>query len=89
LRFRLAREQGVMFVDDVEFQRVEPLDEWAAWQDEGWDRHSIVADPLFVAAERDDYRLRDDSPARRLGLTPGQPGSTPPPAGPAGHSPRP
>lgn len=89
LRFRLAREQGLMFVDDVEFQRVEPLDEWTAWQDEGWDRHSTIADPLFVAAEQDDYRLRDDSPARRLGLTSGQPGSTPPPAGPADRSPLP
>ena len=45
LRFRLAREAGVMFVDDVELQRVEPLDEWAAWQAAGWDRHSVVADP--------------------------------------------
>ena len=45
LRFRLAREAGVMFVDDVELQRVELLDEWAAWQAAGWDRHSVVADP--------------------------------------------
>ena len=89
LHFRLAREKGVMFVDDVELHRAEPLDEWAAWQAEGWDRHSIIADPLFVAAEKDDYRLRDDSPARRLGLTAAQPESTPPPAGPAGRSPRP
>lgn len=66
LHVRLARDKGVMFVDDVELQRVEPLDGWAAWQAEGWDRHSILADPLFVAAEKDDYRLRDDSPARNL-----------------------
>jgi parallel beta-helix repeat protein len=89
LRLRLARERGVMFVDDVDLHRIEPLDEWAAWQAEGWDRHSIVADPIFVAADKGDYRLRDDSPARRLGLTSKQPGSTPPPAGPADRSPRP
>jgi parallel beta-helix repeat protein len=89
LHFRLAREKGVMFVDDVELHSAEPLDDWAAWQAEGWDRHSIIADPLFVAAEKDDYRLHDDSPARRLGLTAAKPESTPPPAGPAGRSPRP
>ena len=89
LHFRLARGKGVMFVDDVELHRVEPLDEWAAWQEEGWDRHSIIADPLFVAAETGDYRLRDDSPARQLGFTPAQPESTPAPAGPEGRSPQP
>ena len=45
LRFRLASEAGAMFVDDVELHRIEPLDEWAAWQAAGWDRHSVIADP--------------------------------------------
>jgi hypothetical protein len=45
LRFRLAREAGAVFVDDVELHRIEPLDEWAAWQTVGWDRHSVIADP--------------------------------------------
>ena len=46
LRFRLAREAGVMFVDDVELHRIEQLDdEWAAWQAAGWDKHSMIADP--------------------------------------------
>lgn len=71
-RFRLAREAGAIFVDDVELRRVEPLDAWAAWQAEGWDRHSVVADPLFMAPDEDDYRLRDGSPARRLGLDSGR-----------------
>lgn len=44
-RFRLAREAGVVFVDDVELHRVELLDEWAAWQAAGWDRHSVIAEP--------------------------------------------
>jgi hypothetical protein len=89
LRFRLAREAGVMFVDDVELHRIELLDEWAAWQAAGWDRHSVIADPLFVAADQDDYRLRDQSPASRLGIGPESQRETRSPANPTGHRPRP
>jgi hypothetical protein len=32
------------------------------------DHHSVVADPRFVAPERDDFRLKPDSPARKLGF---------------------
>ena len=68
-RLRLSSEAGIVFVDDFELHRVEVLEDWSAWQAEGWDRHSLVADPLFEAADKDDYRLRDDSPARRLSTT--------------------
>jgi hypothetical protein len=34
------------------------------------DEHSVVSDPLFMAAEKDDYRLRDNSPAIKLGFQP-------------------
>lgn len=47
-----------------------PLGTLAQWRAAGYDRHSRVADPLFENAARDDYRLRPDSPAFKLGFRP-------------------
>ena len=42
--------------------------EWEKWQEMGKDRNSIVADPLFIDPSKDDYRLKSDSPAFKLGF---------------------
>ena len=42
----------------------------AEWQAAGHDKHSVVADPLFVDPESDDYRLKPGSPALKLGFKP-------------------
>ena len=40
------------------------------WRKAGYDKRSIVANPLFVSVEDDDYRLKTNSPAFRLGFEP-------------------
>lgn len=45
-----------------------PIGTWGQWQAAGFDLHSIIANPQFVDAAHDDYRLRPTSPAFGLGF---------------------
>ncbi|MDR3268229.1 MAG: chitobiase/beta-hexosaminidase C-terminal domain-containing protein [Tannerella sp.] len=38
------------------------------WQAQGYDMQSTVADPLFVNPEKGDYRVKENSPALKLGF---------------------
>ncbi len=66
-------ETGSVFADDIKLEEVETLDDWASWQANGMDVHSVVADPLFVGGKEKfekpaDFRLQPDSPALKLGF---------------------
>jgi hypothetical protein len=52
--------------DTVRFERA-TLEQWRA---RGHDRHSIVADPLFIAPRQDNFELLPASPALKLGFRP-------------------
>ncbi|MCK5803221.1 MAG: right-handed parallel beta-helix repeat-containing protein [Lentisphaeria bacterium] len=41
---------------------------WSAWREAGHDQNSVLDDPAFVDAAADDYRLKPESPAWKLGF---------------------
>jgi hypothetical protein len=43
---------------------------FAQWQAEGRDVGSLIADPLFVAPEKGDFRLKPNSPTTKIGFKP-------------------
>lgn len=54
--------------DAVKFPGNRTLDQWR--QASGHDAKSIVADPLFIDVTKDDFRLKDGSPATQVGFKP-------------------
>lgn len=70
IRLDARSEEATVWVDEVSLLEAEAVDEWTAWQEMGLDAHSVVADPLFLAPEQGDYRLKPESPALKLGFEP-------------------
>jgi hypothetical protein len=55
-------------ISNVRLSECEPLNEWNSRQAEGWDKLSLIADPMFVDWKNDDFRLKPESPAFKLGF---------------------
>jgi hypothetical protein len=58
---RLAKNPDEMKFADATLEK---------WRSRGHDLHSVIADPLFVAPMKDDFRLKSGSPAFKLGFRP-------------------
>jgi len=52
----------------VPLRKVEPEKSWEAWKKLGYDKNSVIADPQFVDPKNDNYQLKPDSPAFKLGF---------------------
>jgi len=68
LRIDCHEPQGQVLFNNLRITEAEPLDEWTSWQAAGWDQHSLIADPMFVDWKHDDFRLKPESPAFKLGF---------------------
>ena len=68
---RVTNRSEGMFVEDWRSksnQRKARKYSLAEWQALGFDQNSVFADPLFVDPKNDDYRVRPESPALKLGF---------------------
>ncbi|MFC1739623.1 right-handed parallel beta-helix repeat-containing protein [Planctomycetota bacterium] len=62
-----AKELRINWMDKVFGKDLKTFEDWKQL---GFDTHSIIADPLFVDPDNDDYSLRPDSPALKMGFKP-------------------
>lgn len=68
MRMDLPGDKGIVDIRNVTVREAEPVNEWQSWQSDGWDKHSVIADPKFENEAKDDYSLKADSPAWKLGF---------------------
>ena len=64
----LLEGRVAVVLDSGDALRKRFLADLKAWQAKGQDKHSEIADPLFIDPEKDDYRLKPASPAEKIGF---------------------
>jgi hypothetical protein len=62
--------QTILVEDRRRVEKRDKIPSLAQWRSLGYDNESIIADPLFVDPEHENYRLKPDSPAFKLGFVP-------------------
>lgn len=67
--FNFAFERNTYWREDGSEMRFGNMT-WEQWQKKGMDKGSVIADPMFVDAAKRDFRLREHSPALKLGFEP-------------------
>lgn len=77
LFFNAAGGEYIIDIGEVKYEAIKGVLKEAPkrislteWQEIGYDEHSVIADPLFVDPEHDDYGLRPESPVFKLGFEP-------------------
>ena len=65
--FNIAFDHNLYYCEDDGKMQFGNLS-WDEWRAKGMDENSMIADPLFVAPEKDDFHLKPDSPAFKIGF---------------------
>ena len=71
----LLQTDEAPWVDEMDYNVFSGTSEFSSaaknfkeWQELGFDRHSVFADPMFVDLANGDYRVKEGSPALKLGF---------------------
>lgn len=67
LYFNYSGDKPIFGIGTIPGERSHGLT-WEQWQEKGMDKHSVFAEPMFIDPAKGDYRVKDGSPALKLGF---------------------
>ncbi|MDO5567243.1 MAG: hypothetical protein Q4G59_11350, partial [Planctomycetia bacterium] len=68
IHFQFLAKTGTVELGNLRLEETVPMTQWEAWQASGADKHSVVADPMFVNPAGGNWQLKSNSPALKLGF---------------------